>query len=583
MSVVYPRNFNISGVIELRYSDYFYLIKNEKNENEYSRSFIQQRYRLVGQGYVYHPRLIVFTAGITYRDSRQISAVRKKTNSHDLGYDLSATFLPYRPIAADIYARKTDYTVDHWPFGTVDRSTTEYGVRLRIRKSKLPVIRLEYNHRDQELFGWGAPSGTIKSDEYIIDIRGYSNFLRTNYLGSFRFVDYSSPIIRYKAKYLRFNTRTVLSKNVLLSNTFNYSDIDFSKILGFGSNMDISVYQRFKQYYMYNFYRSERQFEGLEQQGVLGINQKQDIHSLTGTWSYRFTNRLYSTFSLNYGLRKENDDKANFYGVSFAVSYGRPLAFFDLAPKYRFHYRKDESKGYLFENNVQLNLITRKMRLGIWYTNYALTLLNEKYKYKQKAEDEFGFEETIEERETKIDSITHSFRTGIKGRGVGQRLTRMQWNIEAEIFFSRATIERTKRDTEEDFSFDEQAQTEIIKRETSRYSISGDISYPVGWATIIFSTGYSIGESNSRSRRRFFYEERIQYPIMKNLSLSVLWKELWERIEDGSDEKIREYALAAEYRLGKIICSLEGRILSGKSDDRERYTRRAFLRLRRLI
>jgi hypothetical protein len=243
-------------------------------------------------------------------------------------------------------------------------------------------------------------------------------------------------------------------------------------------------------------------------------------------------------------------------------------------------YRKDENRGELFENSLELHLVTRKLRWGTWYTNYALTVSQERQKYQHKFEDDFG-EESLEERETKIFSTTHSFRTGLRGRGPGKRLTRAQWNVEGELFYSRARIERTVPFEDEEGVIEE--RTEEFMREISRYSATGDLTYPFGWATFFFSTGIALGESNSRNFTRYYYEERLDYPVMRNLRLSFRWKELWENFEDGLDHKVREYDLFTEYRLGKIIFNLEARILRATTEGRERYVRTIFLKLRRFI
>lgn len=588
----YPKRFYLTGYVEIAYKDYYSSFITNGKEKNFHFSYIEQNYRLGGGGYIYHPRLAVFTATLLYNDFRQLAAYSKdKWKSHDIGYDFSLTFLPYRPIALDIFARKIHHTLD--PAGVVVQADkvfhwTEYnyGARLRIsRFRRLPMIRLEYNHFYQEVIGWERASGKIESDEYTLDARGSLAFLETSYQVFAQYIDFSSPATKYKGKYIRLNTRNNIKKLFVFYNYFSYTDIDYLSLLSFSSNLFFRERKIFDQYYTYSYTQYEYHFPGLQEQGIAGQDIKKKIHTITGSWGYRFTNRLRTSLSLNYGSRKENDRKANFYGISASLSYGRPLMGFDFAPRYSFRYKDDEESGYLLENAIELNLTSRKLKIGVWYTNYSLLLINEKYQYYTALEESFfGDEQTLEKRETKTDRITHSLRTGIRGRGFGKRLSRAQWSVEGELLYSKADIERDRKISEFDEEFDpDLPQKEKITLETTRYSIIGSVSYPVGWATISARSGLFIGETNSKTLRRFFFEETIQYPLFRNLIFFVKFKEMWDKIEDNLATRTDQIEFNTEYRVGKVILNLESSIIRKESGDKERYRRKIFLRLRRII
>ena len=412
---------------------------------------------------------------------------------------------------------------------------------------------------------------------------GSFRFLHTIYLGLFRYVDFSSPAVSYKSKEMQLNFRSDITRGVSWQNTFNYSDIDYSKLLSVGSNLNIRRNEIFNQYYAYQFYRSEHHFAGNETQGIEGIDTKQTINSLAGSWTYRFVNGPVSSLSLNYGTEVDNDEKAKFYGINFSVSYGRPLLGLSFSPRYRFLFRKDDLRGQLLENNLELNLVTKNVSWGTVYSNYSLTVSNEKVKVREATTDEFAADEEPVMKETRIDSIIHLLRAGLRGRAPGKKLSRAVWNIEAQVFISDATIKRPLPESASDEGGDETIKTETIKRNIRRYSLLGNLAYPTGWASIFFSTGYSIGESNGRSLRRFFYEERIQYPIFRNLTVLARWKQLWENIQDTPSRRVDEYDLTAEYRIGRTTLRAEGSVLRSKTDTVDIYVRRFFLKLRRTI
>jgi len=417
-----------------------------------------------------------------------------------------------------------------------------------------------------------------------LDVRGSFRFLHTIYLGLFRYVDFSSPAISYKSKELQLNLRSHITTGVSWQNSFNYSDIDTTKLFSVGSNLDIRRNQVFTQYYAYQYYRSENHFAGIKTQGIAGTTTKQTINSLNGSWTYRFVNGPVTSLALNYGSETDNNEKATFYGINFGVSYGRPLLGLSFSPRYRFLLRKNDLRGELIENNIELNLVTKNVSWGTIYSNYSLTVSKEKVKYREATTDEFfGGTESGKIKNTKIDSTVHLLRLGVRGRVGGKRLSRAVWNLEAEAFRSDATTEKPRVISDDVGFFDSVSPTEIIKRKIRRYSILGNLAYPTGWASIFFSTGYSFGKSNGRSLRRFFYEERIQYPIIRHLTVLARWKQLWENIQDTPTRKVEEYNLSAEYRIGRTTLSLEGSVLRSTTEAVDIYIRKFFMRLRRTI
>jgi hypothetical protein len=448
-------------------------------------------------------------------------------------------------------------------------------------------MRLEFNHEEQGLFALGNNPGSIRTDEYLLDFRGALRLWDTVYLGTLQYVDYSSPSVSYKAKNIRLSTISLIRNGLYLQNSFNYSDIDFSKLLSFSTQLNIDQGQLFKQFYYYNFLQSQESFRGLVSQGIPGQNQKETINSLTGSWTYRFVNGPATSLSLNYGRRNEKngtEESANFYGISFSVSYGRSFLDLNFSPSYRLILRKDELKGQLFENNLDLNLVTKKIRWGTVYADYSLTVSKEVDKVRESLGDGSSTDGTaFETKTTKVDSVTHVLRTGVRGRGPGKRLSKAQWNIEAEIFRSDSTIDREIPN----FFFDEDIPvtptTQHFKRKISRYTLLGNVTYPVGWATIFFSAGASMGESNGASLRKFFYEERVSYPIVKNCYLLVRWKELWEKIAESPNRKVDEYDLTVEYRIGQTTVSASGAVLKTSGNGQEIDVRRFYLRVRRII
>ena len=122
----YPNRFRFYGVIELDYINYSSEASGHGGKTKATWSTLEQRYNLNVEGYIYHPRLAVFSASVTYDKDTGIKG--NIADSRDIGYNVSVTFLPYRPISMDVYAIKDYYTFN----GSQDSSSDQYGARLRI-------------------------------------------------------------------------------------------------------------------------------------------------------------------------------------------------------------------------------------------------------------------------------------------------------------------------------------------------------------------------------------------------------------------------------------------------------------------
>jgi len=588
MTQHYPTRFSLSGLVELSYSDYFFDIPSSSGKDTLHSSFIEQRYGVTAAGYIYHPRLAVFNAGIKFTDNRQLAHVGAKLNTQTWGYDLLLTFLPYRPVSLALYAGNTAYTLT--PDGdfinsqfeqTQNVDYTYYGARLKIAKNPYPFTRLEYRHEEHGLFATVGNPGTVKTDQLTLDIRGNLRFLHTSYQALLEYYDYSSPAVSYTAKEARLNMISTLIKGVYLNNSVNYSDIDYYSLFSFNSILRFDHKKNFNQNYSYLFQRSENRFAGSVTQEIQGTETKLTVNAISGSWTYRFLNSFISSLSLNYGLRDENSENANFYGINFSLTYRRSLLGLNFSPRYRLLIRKDDFRGELLEHNILLDIITKKFRFGTVYSNYSLTISKEESKYRQITGD-IGFDEEGKEVTTKLDSVIHDWRTGVRGSVPGQLLSRAQWNIEAEFFLSNTNIERPRPVFffSDDNSFFE-SPTEKFERKIERYTLLGNISYPVGWASIFFSAGSSIGKSNGIKLNRTYIENRIQYPIRRNLILLSKWKYIWEQLADAPARDVEEYSISAEYRLGRTTVSADGSVLRSKNENIEIHIRRFFLRFRR--
>jgi hypothetical protein len=316
---------------------------------------------------------------------------------------------------------------------------------------------------------------------------------------------------------------------------------------------------------------------------------------LSGAWGYRFSERLIWSLSLDYGKRKIKDEVQDAFetisfeetgdvnGLSTSLTYRRPLAGFNFESSYRFTVRKDDLRDELTEHWVNLNLRTRKFRLGTAYLTYTFIKSDTKSKVFEETED-FAFEpERVEIGERTSDSMIHTLLLGIRGRGLGKYLRRAMWTVEASYYNVHSDIKRPIRTFEED----EEISTivfENITRKTQQYSMYAQMILPIRSAINLNTRAtYTWGKSDSISRSSTILHARLNYLLYRNLTFAGLWRARWDKIDNNPDRRTFDYEAVLEYRRAKFIATLEVYLTSAKEEDVNSFSRRIFLSLKRFI
>ncbi|MBE0427439.1 MAG: hypothetical protein IBX72_12455 [Nitrospirae bacterium] len=585
----YPKRFRFTGLIELTYRDYSIESSYYGYKSKSGWTSFEQRYKLGLKGYIYHPKLVTFSTSVTFRKEKADEISGNEWSTKDINYDLLASFLPTRPVSLDLFALKTDSTIEGWGAAPYDIASNFYGARLRYASRKYPSVRLEYNHWDYTIerekgfivsdndhdhfFFFGKRELIIEKkivkektsiDRFSANINGLVKAINTRYNITGDLSDYVSPLRSYKGKNLTTNTYTTIKKENMLSTSFQYSDIDIIKLKRFATNLRLSPIGRLHHSYEYEYFTSETERE------------KTDSHTISNYLRYRFSRMIFGTAQLRYRFGKRDGVREDSYYVNTGLNYGRSIRDFDLTSYYKFSLSKDERRGeYKYmENSLGIGLSTRKFRLGRIYSNYDISFRKFDFSYKALEASDMISEE--------ISFIEHRIRAGINGKGPG----RAYWNIEAEgrIFDSEMKDHRTG------FWLGEQHWAEKIRH----YTLTGDIGYPVGQRGLaILKASYTTGKTNSENVERYYYEGRINYRLLKNLNVLAWWREEFRNkgwwaglptVERGRREfgwKIREYQIELYYLLHRIKISMEYNAYRSEEGPFSTEYKRLFVKLSR--
>jgi len=585
MTAGYPKKFRLTGYAELQYNNNYFEYSTSRSSHDYSHSNFKQSLRLNFQGYIYHPRLLVYRVLLNLSYFKSLTGV--DINGKDFGYAFLVTALPYRPISADLFASRDYYHFIAKTQALPDRTVTNYGARLKIFFKKLKLtrlIRLRYEHWDIDTENI---SENTKTDTYALSIIGSLNTIRTNYTLTSTLNSFSSPMGDIDSKYLTAFTDTAITrKGLKLITSFFYSDFqysndDYTKELSFNTNLDFPNGERFFHNYQYLFNKTEQFYKGSLISGTTDKLTELSHNMITGSWGFRVTDRLMTSLVLNYGNRKIDNNKGDIVGLSTNLSYRRPFAGFNTESSYRFILKKDELRYDLYDHYISINLKTKRFKPGTAYFTY--TFIKSYLENKIFAEEESFFGEDVKPYEigkSTMNSMSHSLVLGLRGRGLGTLLRRAIWTIESSYYNIKADIKRPLQRLDE---FGDSERTfEEITRKTYQYSLYGQILFPIR-TTMDFNSraSYAFGETDSVSRESFIMHARLNYRLRKNILFSGLIRGRWNRIQNNPDQRVIDYEASVEYFRGQLRCRLEVYLSLSDQADVTAWSRRIFLTVRR--
>jgi hypothetical protein len=120
---------------------------------------------------------------------------------------------------------------------------------------------------------------------------------------------------------------------------------------------------------------------------------------------------------------------------------------------------------------------------------------------------------------------------------------------------------------------------------TSYYTLTGEVGYPLGRRGLFnLKSGYVSGTADSTKFSRYYYEARLTYSLLRNLSIIAWWWQGKDSVEtQGFDRKTRELEGRLYYRLRRVYLSLEYSGWITEEGPLTTKTSRLFLRLSRPI
>lgn len=584
----YAKKFRFTGLVELTYRDYSTESRYHGGSSKSDYSAFEQRYRLGLRGYIYHPKLVSFFTSVTFRRESGDGDSGQDYDADDLNYDFSVSILPLNPVSLDLYAMRSDSTIEGWGTGPFSITSNYYGALFRFTKMKFPFVIIEYNHLD---YTTERDSGSLvydpikkkvvvktrrleyksEIDRLHLNVNGTLKRINTKYSFVATFSDYSSPSRDYDAREVIATTYTVIKRENWLLTSFQYSDMEPYERTMFAVDLRLAPIGRLYHSYRYEYltYESER--------------EQRDAHTIGNNLVYKFKRLFNASSNVRYSFGKRDGVREESYDIRAALNYTRPVKNFDFISYYRFSLSKDERYGdnNYMSNSLGIGLSTWKFTLGKAYANYDLTIRKYDYSYTGRGYDYYDFEyDEPEKLSSEGDSTEHLIRAGVSGKGP----RRMYWNMEAEV----RIYDSNTQDHDTVFWVGEEQWAEKVRH----YTITGDVGFPFGRRGLVTAkASYTTGQTNSDDVERYYYEFHLNYRILRNLNFLSWWREDYRNkgwwagssfaIQRPYGWKTREYEVDLQYVYRRITFTLEYNVYRVEEGSYVSENKRFLLRARR--
>lgn len=588
----YVKKYRITGLVELTYRDYGIESKYDSKTSKSDYSTFEQRYKLGLTGYVYHPKLVSFAASVTFRKEDGDLGAGGDYGADTFGYDFSLSVLPLNPVSLNIYALRSDSTIEGWGASPFSITSNYYGARFRFTKRKYPFVVVEYSHldftierergilvydpREQRVVLRRKPVKEESSiDRYFFNVYGSIKSLRTRYTVAATYSEFSNPSRSYDGINVTATTYTTFKVENWLSTSLQFYDIDTYKRKMFATNLRLAPIGRLYHSYRYGYEIYETE------------NEKRHFQTFGNNLLYKYSRFFSASTRLLYGYGKRDGMREESYDINAALHYNRPLKTFEVTSYYRFAFSKEQRRREhtYMNNSVGVGFVTRKFLWGTLYGNYDFAISNYNFSYALKENDFFDWEENgdyeVEKISAEGDSMEHRVRVGLRGKGP----RRVYWNVEAEGRIYDSEIRDHKGTV---FWLGEEQWAEKIRH----YTVTGDIGYPFGRRGLATAkASYTTGQTNSEDIERYFYEFHVNYRIFRNLNALAWWREDWRNrgwwtgrplaSERVYGWKTREYEIELRYVIRRITFTVEYNVYRYEEGRYASEYRRLLLRARR--
>jgi hypothetical protein len=538
MQVEYPKRFSFSGLVELTYKDYDTEIKNRRALKS-GYSVLQHKYSLAVKGYIYNPKLAVFSSRITFLYNDMFNSTSSfEPDSKNTTYELTAIFLPYRPVSLSTFATVSDFSVDSFSWGNpLNNRIVNYGGTLGINLKNFPTIRFDYYHLDVTPTGSQKNKETTTNNSYYLMIKGTWLKIMTQYSISFGLIDIHSTNANLQNKSVYLFTKTSFSKFSWI-NDFRYNDQENTKSYGIHTNLQFNRWEKFYSSYFY-FYEHEERV-------IASVSTKTDKQELRGSFGYKFNANLQASLSLNYGDIDLDNKESKYHTISANLHYSKPIKNYYFASFYRFSLRDDTLKISYTEHTASLQLTSKSYKWGTFFTTYYFSAIDGTFKFLQTASE--SSPEEIMQKGT-FESISHTFTLGLRGRA----LKRVSWIVEAQYLHSES--KKSRPVNFEDYNDLLDSNILEINQKKDYVILVGELFFPIGkrGTMLTFRAGDDFGTIDSESFDRKYYEIHVNWPAARRLRVVSWWRESWYDIANTPVRKVRDYSILANYRIGKLF------------------------------
>ncbi len=601
--------YRVSGVVEFTYSDF----ETKVSGLVTSQQYWSQLYSVNLQNYIWDPRFLVYSAGVSY----SVATARNGADVSSLNYNIYTRFFPAKKISWDLFSSKNVQHIDSTTtLAGYDVNTTSYGGSFKMNLSGVGGGNLNSNYGNNNRYGGGFPLPSI----YLSQIHTEAESLSTanplhetrdntnatlNYRVNSAFtLGLSGSLEKYDnlyTKLLSYENQNVngvatikVSPDGDLRLTGRMTDRTTENIAGYNpwdktwtyeAFMDFKEKDRIRHYYRYEF--DERKTPTFETSMNTGQARVQ----------YRYTDTLWLVGGLDYSsadytrypdpaVPGDNGDQSTQLtgGVMGGVSYLKQYTSSAMGP-FSLTTGYDGSTGFSNLRTSQIpTLPETKKGAGVYYTNAVNLGISSTGWQKENLSLTYSYFDKRDHSEAENNVFQESARLSLSLYRIPRTTLRTSASYTVQDTRSAPGVVDVKTVIENNTNLQRRAlQYDLyLEHMLSAYLTLNEGASRGQYSSTTFYTLSTLPPATSTSTEDVFFAAlNLDYPIFRMLIFKGRLRETYRRLP-SSDTKSHEANAALYYRIRSIFLSAEYRWKVDDPDNAPKTTQQyTFVKLSR--
>ncbi|MEW6109616.1 MAG: hypothetical protein AB1632_10685 [Nitrospirota bacterium] len=576
------QRYKFYGGVEFSYRNY---TEERNGVTTRDETAFMQRYSLGLSGYIWRPKLIIFSSDVSFMIYNQ----DPKNDSRNINFGFNSVVFPRTRFPLILFASRSTTTFDGYLGSGNDTTSTNFGARWGYTTLTNKKLILSYAHSTYDIKGDGSGDSTTVLDTFIVDFQSAPYLDRRKLYSNYR-NNRNLNLNNYNNNYNNYNNNGNSGNNA--NNNSNNNDARKKIKLDLGLGITWGLTYEFQNYktddsmtstdgeksHRLRLHASRDIWRLFSAYSELVLYKQEDVKNMYLTINLkRQTERFYSYNNYNFSSLDDGKIKSTRHDIRTQNTYWhtKNLTFTAGAS-----YNRYKQEGSDTSENYDMNL-------GVNYVKYfpshvMQVYANTAFSPSSSTEDSYsaGYGIRFESLPKIYKSFTYKYSGAYTGTydSKGDITNKIELDADAIRNFKRFTLissagldyyMNSNEGSSESSGFTFNIQTNLYTRLTN-------------YSTLSIKAQYILGRTSNASSHSLLLEERLNFILYRNLDLSVSALQRMNS-SDGSDYKYYEVLTSLNYRLRKVYLHGEFNISNEDDNGTKIKKRTIYLRLTRPI